>query len=357
MPHRRPRHRFTLRRLLPLVALAAATSSVSACTTGADTETSARTEPKTQPSSPPSDTLRRFGLSVALPPGWHGRISSGAETEAGLPSILNAASFPLRPGDPDDVGGPASRRMRPDDLRIMLLEFPPEQAGRQGFRRGTLPIAIEQSDAVALPTIPRDHAVARVRFSIRGRPFSLFVEFGKRPPNGAAIRTANRVLASLEIGDRADRSPAVWGALRRPLALPAVGADAPCPRSRTQTTVPGVARPLGKGPAYPSLGSATGLAGLADDLVKAGWHLHKTLWAISPRYRGPVLIRGARLDAPGGLRFDLRIARELRLPPLEAGEASKWRYAPSYTAVRSPGCYALRIDGTGFRSLVAFEIR
>src|SRR2546423_15433409 len=56
--------------------------------------------------------LRRLGLSMSLPPGWDGRISSGTEAGA-VPAILHAASFPLRPSDGDDPGGAASRRMRP----------------------------------------------------------------------------------------------------------------------------------------------------------------------------------------------------------------------------------------------------
>lgn len=349
-------------RARPLVGgLALAASLATGCTAGATTP--ARSADSVAPPAAARPTsnpvvLRRVGLSMSLPPGWDGRISAGTEAGA-LPAVLHAASFRLRPGDGDDLGGAASRRMRPGDIQIVLYEFPPEQVGRGGFRRRrTLPIAIRAADVLpALRAIPRDHAIARARFSFRGRPFSLFVEFGRRPPSPSAIRTANRVLASLEIRARPELAPAVWRALRRrPLALAAISAGTRCPRSRASDVVPAVASPLGRGPAYASVGSPGGVAPLRDDLVRAGWYLHKVLWAVSKRYGGPVLIRGRRLDTRGPLRFGTGKSSELRVPSLDRG-VRRWRYAPSYAALRGPGCYAFRVDGTSFRSVIVFEAR
>ena len=35
-----------------------------------------------------------------------------------------------------------------------------------------------------------------------------------------------------------------------------------------------------------------------------GWPGMKVIWRLSPAYAGPVLLRGARIDGPGELRFD-----------------------------------------------------
>jgi len=114
---------------------------------------------------------------------------------------------------------------------------------------------------------------------------------------------------------------------------------------------------LGPGPAYPNVGSTNAIAHLRDDLFRAGWRLHKTLWGISPAYRGPVLVRGRRLDRPGAVLFNSSRAVELRFPAESASAPRRWRYGPSYTAVRGPGCYGLQVDGATFRYVIVFEAK
>ena len=49
--------------------------------------------------------------------------------------------------------------------------------------------------------------------------------------------------------------------------------------------------------------------------VGTPWLRSKVFWYVKPSYRGRVLIRGRRLDAPGTLRFgEQRLSRELRNP-------------------------------------------
>ena len=97
--------------------------------------------------------------------------------------------------------------------------------------------------------------------------------------------------------------------LDRPLHLPRVPASGQCPRTSGGIRAKDVAIALGHGPVYPVLGmsaappSRGGVAGLRSDFRVLGWYLHKTLWAISPRYQGPVLIRGRRIDRSGRVRF------------------------------------------------------
>src|SRR5215212_6843127 len=87
-----------------------------------------------------------------------------------------------------------------------------------------------------------------------------------------------------------------------------------CRRSATARGVPSVAFPLGSGPVYVGLGAAHGIAPLVDDTRRNGVYFHKTLWAVSPRYRGPLLIRGRSVAGSGVLRFQLGMQRELRWP-------------------------------------------
>ena len=99
--------------------------------------------------------------------------------------------------------------------------------------------------------------------------------------------------------------------LHRPLRIPRVGADAHCPKTRGGRPNRRVAIALGDGPAYPVMGMAAsppspaGVVDLGDDLRRNGWYFHKTLWAVSKGYSGPVLIRGRQVDGSGRLRFSI----------------------------------------------------
>jgi hypothetical protein len=103
--------------------------------------------------------------------------------------------------------------------------------------------------------------------------------------------------------------------------------------------------------------------GVLSVVFRSGLYLQKVLWVSTPKYQGPVLIRGARLDGPGAIQFAVGYAEpaaELRL--LEPGARSPleepgWREWPSYTGIAQPGCYAYQVDGTSFSSIVIFEAR
>lgn len=109
-----------------------------------------------------------------------------------------------------------------------------------------------------------------------------------------------------------------------------------------------------RGPAYPVLGSSEGVAELNDDVLRGRWYYHKTLWAVSPGYRG-LLIRGVRLDRRDPVRFHLGGApsAEIRWPP-QPGGARVWRYAPTATLLPGPGCFAFQIDGLRFSKVITF---
>jgi hypothetical protein len=94
-----------------------------------------------------------------------------------------------------------------------------------------------------------------------------------------------------------------------------------------------------------------------------------TVWSSTPAYRGPVLVRGRRLDARGTVEFGsfLRRSPELRLPAGSWDEDTKlarklwpravragWRFSLARTWVDSDGCYALQVDGESFSDVVLF---
>lgn len=150
---------------------------------------------------------------------------------------------------------------------------------------------------------------------------------------------------------------------------PALGADtrrsqAPCrvetaPQSRPD--VRAVAFAYGEGPVFVGLGTSDGVVRYTVDTRRHdGWYYYKTLWAISPTYAGEVAITGKQIRGSHELRFNpgarLAGSKQLRLrfPPDDSGE---WRYEPSDTLIRAPGCYAFHVTGEGFRQTIAFEAR
>jgi len=138
----------------------------------------------------------------------------------------------------------------------------------------------------------------------------------------------------------------VWKKLHRPLHLPELAAGADCPVSPIDRQFAfgryGVGAGLGRGPAYPNAGSAALTVGLPPTglWAESAWSGAKVLWFVSPAYRGPVLIRGRRLDGSSWVRFgDGKVpASELRIP---AGSSLRSRTGtPSSSRRRSPvdGC-------------------
>jgi hypothetical protein len=137
----------------------------------------------------------------------------------------------------------------------------------------------------------------------------------------------------------------------------------PCstePVALERPDVRAVAFARGEGPVFVGLGTPAVVRYAEDTRQHEGWYYYKTLWAISPEYGGKVTISGHQVDGPNQLRFNdasgfpgTKLA-ELHLPAATGGE---WRYGPSETLIRAPGCYAFRIEGEGFLDRVTFLAR
>jgi len=136
----------------------------------------------------------------------------------------------------------------------------------------------------------------------------------------------------------------------RPLNFPALAPGAACPVS-SSATYPGsaVAAAFGEGPIFPVTGgSAIGLGPAGTDGLRPG----KVLWSSGPEYTGPALIRGARLDGAGDVRFSGGASTSLRFDldtHTRAGDDKEgsvlgWRYLPSLVYAAGAGCYGFQID-------------
>jgi hypothetical protein len=159
-----------------------------------------------------------------------------------------------------------------------------------------------------------------------------------------------------------------WRPLHRPLDLPRLAPGDPCPVSPIDQRVDWDrinifgGSGIGPGPVYPGLGSSGGHLTTRPDPSHGSWFGTKVFWYVKPAYRGPVLIRGGRLDGAGSLRFsdsgrdrhspELRIKRNVETswdghPPGSRGE-------PSGVLIPASGCYGAQIDGFRFSRPVIF---
>lgn len=121
---------------------------------------------------------------------------------------------------------------------------------------------------------------------------------------------------------------------------------------------------LGDGPAYPVLGleepppHPDGVVRYENTFQTGRLRGLKVLWAVAPAYRGPVLVRGDRLDRPGIMRFQEvegdPITPSLRMPP--RGRDRGWLYYPSSIRIAGTGCYAFHVEGTSFTDRIVFEV-
>lgn len=131
------------------------------------------------------------------------------------------------------------------------------------------------------------------------------------------------LLLALALSGAAGGAVDPWAPLYRPLHLPTLAPEAPCPVSkiaRLNFAKYGAGTGIGPGPAYPvggitQPGSVVRFRYPPDPyslFAGSEWSGQKVPWFAAPSYRGRVLIRGGRLDSPDTLRFNTG-----RVPPDE----------------------------------------
>jgi hypothetical protein len=153
------------------------------------------------------------------------------------------------------------------------------------------------------------------------------------------------------------------GAPHRPLHLPHLRPGKRCPISPSQTARWGTDGQLtltGRGPTYLIGGGRISIALSARDSL--GWYGQKTPWAIRRSYAGPILVRGARIDRRGQVRFAYGYGDHLRELQWDAGADQglppdpRFRFLASGTLFRAAGCYAYQIDGISFSEIVVVRV-
>ena len=162
--------------------------------------------------------------------------------------------------------------------------------------------------------------------------------------------------------------PSAAGALRRALHFPKLKRGPRCPVSATQTPPWTTGQKLiGPGPVYlmavVGASPASGISIALSARDNLGRYAQKTPWAIDRSYGGPMLVRGARIDRRGAVRFAFGHGQHLRelywndgadqgLPP-----EPRYRFLPSETLFRAGGCYAFQVDGTSFSRVIVVRVR
>jgi hypothetical protein len=144
---------------------------------------------------PPGETISGYGLTIELPPGWHGRIYRRSQKYA---IMLDAATVPLPPAG-DDLFDQTARRMSADDLYLHLDDIgqaPHLPMREAAWKIANPPLQLQRSD---LGTFPVRFAAFAVRpVVVRRRLIQLDAGFGSTPTDPMLARL-NAVLGTLNV--------------------------------------------------------------------------------------------------------------------------------------------------------------
>ena len=150
---------------------------------------------------------------------------------------------------------------------------------------------------------------------------------------------------------------ATWARLAaHPLRLPSLAAGAACPVTPATRITTFVGPVAGPGPVY-SIGNRIFYSRAPD-----GSLFTKVAWLSRPDYKDAALIRGARIDASGDVRFQAGggpITGELRFDydtgTRSQGSEEGWRFLPSTVVIDGPGCYAFQVDGVDWSLTIVMD--
>jgi hypothetical protein len=198
---------------------------------------------------------------------------------------------------------------------------------------------------------------------------TLLVHTGDRAPAGPA--------GSTRCADGPCDLATVVAAIKRPLRLPSLAPGESCPVSPTRRLPAGAgfSAPFsarGEPPFYVATAAPVTVGPTRTTGDRSRWRDQKVIWVVDETYGGPLLVRGARIDREGPLRFLRYIgaygyaggAGDDRPAPsllydwfgLNADPTGSLRSFPSGIFVRAPGCYAVQVDGVGFSERLVFRV-
>jgi hypothetical protein len=160
--------------------------------------------------------------------------------------------------------------------------------------------------------------------------------------------------------------PTLLALQQRPLHLPTIAPDTPCPTTPEKTIDPSLGIVQGDGPVYATVGTAAASPAVVyytdaqhfnGGIGNQGWGGQRVFWLVDPDYRGSVLIRGHQLDGSHALRFGTvggpSLAQQLAVDTTP-GNIGSWGGSIAYTRLQAPGCYAYQVDGDNFSYMIVF---
>ncbi|MGH2681608.1 MAG: hypothetical protein ACRDIX_00050 [Actinomycetota bacterium] len=164
----------------------------------------------TREGRPSGSTVEGYGIRLDLPDGWEGQVVGPLGTDFG--PILTAANRPLVADD--DFATQTRRRLAAGEVGLVLIDYTEVRArlghdpGDGGeFLPAELPISVRPGDfQQSFEGVDPSHHFARRTFTVSGRSFDLWVDFGSRPAPEDVLGHVNEVLATLRI-DALDSPP------------------------------------------------------------------------------------------------------------------------------------------------------
>lgn len=156
----------------------------------------------------------------------------------------------------------------------------------------------------------------------------------------------------------------VLARLWRPLSLPTVAPGEPCPVSRRHAISRKV-RGTGTGPIYSTHVIPWVVPFPAPEnsiAAGTGWSVDKTPLVSKKRFRGALLVRGARIDGQGDLGFSGPAGRRpfaaMQFAAGRSGsEVADLHGWPVIVWMTAPGCYAFQIDTKTTSRLLVFRVQ
>jgi len=183
-------------------------------------------------------------------------------------------------------------------------------------------------------------------------------------PNRPAVPATRGSAASPRL------APDVVASLRsRPLALPSLVPGATCPTTPTVTITPGpgtgftgTTSAQRAGPVYRAFGGRHVRLRPSDRTPEGSYGI-KDVWIVDGTYRGPILLRGGRIDRAGAMEFSFSpltprrdaLVLDATSPSFQENASTGWWSVPTAAYVGTPGCYAYQIDGTTFTRYITFD--
>jgi hypothetical protein len=150
-----------------------------------------------EPAPASTDAIDQFGISMAVPAGWQGRLFAWTDG----PPTLELSTLPVErlSGDP---AIPNRERLGALDVSIVLAE---NDAVGLGFTPTTLPLSIGEQDRCECEVLddgsrpPAGHSLFHRSFEVGGRSFDLYVEFGSTIAPSSLWNAVNDALGGIAI--------------------------------------------------------------------------------------------------------------------------------------------------------------